>query len=503
MRNDVRTLLALGLFACNGAETTTVPDATAPVAEEPTAELSNSISQSLSTSILRPVSGLSTLPAGCGVQNPSATLYLNTEVQPMVVADPGDPLHLVANFQQDRWSKFGGNAVVTYVSYDGGLDWHPARAQPKFTHCAGGTAANGGDYEVATDSWLAYGAHGTVFQVVFAINQVARYTTAIVVSRSTDGGETWSDPVSLIADTNPEFFDDRPTVTVDPKHPDQVYVAWDRIDDTSTSTDEHWVQPFYLARSFDNGATWERPRNVLDTAVNSGTVGHDIVVLADGTLVDAYDLATDTTNSAEVVRSTDGGATWGPPIAIAPLPATWTIANPDGAAGGIRNAAMPVLVVGRDGTTLHAVIASAASDGTQHVSFIQSADKGLTWSAPVVIDHTPAGASAFTPMIAISRDGRIGVTYYDTRRNTPDPSTLPADLWLVTCSARCTRPAAWTESHVAGSFDVLRAPATGLGLMLGDYTGLVGGPRDTFVSIFDRTNADANNPQDVVAAILH
>jgi len=95
------------------------------------------------------------------------------------------------------------------------------------------------------------------------------------------------------------------------------------------------------------------------------------------------------------------------------------------------------------------------------------------------------------------------VTYYDTRNNTADPSTVLADVWLVTCPVDCTRPAAWTERHVAGSFDVLRAPATGLGLMLGDYTGLVGGAFGGFVAVFDRTNADANNPQDVVAAILH
>jgi len=502
MNNHVRIILVVALTACNGTGTTAAPDAPELAAPATAHALSTETPAGLSMAVLRPVSGLSTLPAGCGVQNPNATLYRNSEVQPMVIADPGNPAHLVANFQQDRWSKFGGNAVVTYVSNNGGLDWHPARAQPKFTHCAGGTAANGGDYEVATDSWLAYGVHGTVFQVVFAINQVASYTTAIVVSRSTDGGETWSDPVSLIADTNPEFFDDRPTVTVDPRHPDRVYVVWDRVDDTSTSTDEHWVQPFYLARSFDNGVTWETPRDVHDTAVNSGTLGHDLVVLADGTLVDAYDLATDTTNSAEVLRSTDGGATWGPPIALAPLPATWTIPNPDGAGPGIRNAALPLLAVGRDGTTIDAVIASAAADGTQHVAFTQSGDKGMTWSAPVVIDHAPAGTSAFTPMIAVDRDGRIGVTYYDTRNNTPDPATVLADQWLVTCSAHCTQPGAWTESHVAGSFDVLRAPATGLGLMLGDYTGLVGGPNGTFVSVFDRTNADASNPQDVVAAIL-
>jgi len=142
MTNHLRTLLVLGLSACHGVDDTTALDRTESDVT-PDHALPSQTAHELSTSLLRPVSGLSTLPADCGVPNPSATLYRNTEVQPVVVADPGNPLHLVANFQQDRWSKFGGNAVVTYVSNDGGLDWHPARAQPKFTRCAGGTAANG------------------------------------------------------------------------------------------------------------------------------------------------------------------------------------------------------------------------------------------------------------------------------------------------------------------------------------------------------------------------
>ena len=502
--NDVRILAtilgtSLGLLACAGAESDLSQTAGQPSTVE---EAQSSASGNLSFDVLRPVSGLSTLPAGCGVTNPNATLYLNSEVQPMVAADPGNPFHLVANFQQDRWSKFGGNAVVTYISDDYGFHWRPAHHQPKFTHCAGGTAQNGGDFEVATDSWLSIAPDGTVFQVVFAINQVATYTTAISVSRSTDGGDTWSNPKVLIADTDPTFFDDRPTVTADPTHPGRVYVAWDRVADTSTATNEHYQQPFYLARSNDNGATWETPRNVLDTAVNSGTIGHQIVVLDDGTLVDAFDYLDDTSNTFKITRSTNGGQTWGAPIMVSPLPAGWNIANAKTGTTGIRNASLPLLAVGRDGKTVFATFPFQTTNGQQHVGFARSVDRGLTWSTPIVVDKTPIATSSFLPVIAVTEDGRIGITYYDTRNDGSDPTKLAADVWLTTCWTNCRQAASWTEKHVDGGIDVLRAPKTGQGYMLGDYTGLVGGFFGTFVAVFDKTRAAGNNPQDVVSAIL-
>jgi hypothetical protein len=73
----------------------------------------------------------------------------------------------------------------------------------------------------------------------------------------------------------------------------------------------------------------------------------------------------------------------------------------------------------------------------------------------------------------VARDGTVAVTYYDFRRNTPDPG-VPTDLWMIHCHAAsdCTDSANWEESHVAGSFDIERAPVGTHGYYLGDYAGL-------------------------------
>ena len=47
----------------------------------------------------------------------------DAEVQPYVVADPADSQHLVAVFQQDRWSDSGDNGTITDVSENGGKSW--------------------------------------------------------------------------------------------------------------------------------------------------------------------------------------------------------------------------------------------------------------------------------------------------------------------------------------------------------------------------------------------
>ena len=113
------------------------------------------------------------------------------------------------------------------------------------------------------------------------------------------------------------------------------------------------------------------------------------------------------------------------------------------------------------------------------------------------MNRAPA-VQAFSPTVAVRDDGTIGVTYYDFRNNTPDPTTLPTDLWLTQSSDGVT----WRESHVSGPFDLSIAPFA-LGLFLGDYHGLtsVGG---AFVPFYVQTNnGNLANRTDVFASLVN
>src|SRR5690349_1104394 len=103
-----------------------------PGAPDPTGDDDDDAAVTLSR-----ISELSPLADGCAAPV-DATNYPSSEVQPMVAGDPGDPQHLVAVYQQDRWSAMGGNAQLTAVSDDFGLTWRDA-ASPSFTPCAGGS----------------------------------------------------------------------------------------------------------------------------------------------------------------------------------------------------------------------------------------------------------------------------------------------------------------------------------------------------------------------------
>ncbi|MFI6740926.1 sialidase family protein [Nonomuraea sp. NPDC050451] len=446
--------------------------------------------------VVRPVSGISPLPAGCGLPPADGyTLNPNAEVLPMLARDPNRPWHLVTVFQQDRWNRYGSNGAVTAVSDDYGKTWQRSKNLPAFSRCNGGTAANGGDYDVTTDNWVTVTPSGAAVAASFSLSR-AGDVTAILVSRSADGGKHWDAPVTLQRDDNPRFFNDRPTVTADPYHPGVVYAVWDRID----STDAGWVQPIYLAKSTDDGRTWTTSK-VYDVPNNSGVIGTQLVPLADGTLLIGMHHETDTEGATQVIRSTDGGKTWSAPTLNVPAPLAVgpRIPDPDNSGDPIRNASLPLLAAQPGTKVVNAVWQSQESDGTFHVAYSRSTDSGKTWSSPVRVDKTPTGSAA-VPVVAASRTGTVAVTYYDFRNNTSDPATLPTDVWAVTCTDDCTQSGPWREQHIEGPFDGRKVPATSVGRLIGDYTGLVSVGATSFTAVYGVTTDDPANPVDIHSA---
>src|SRR5439155_13361608 len=84
--------------------------------------------------------------SGLDPGSPPGTNYVNAEVEPSVAVDPTHPSDIIAAFQQDRWSNGGARGLSTAISDNGGSTWTEPAA-PHFSKCAGGTAANGGDYD--------------------------------------------------------------------------------------------------------------------------------------------------------------------------------------------------------------------------------------------------------------------------------------------------------------------------------------------------------------------
>ncbi|NIR32132.1 MAG: exo-alpha-sialidase [Gammaproteobacteria bacterium] len=451
-------------------------------------------------------------------------------MEPWVDVNPLDPDNIVAFWQQDRWSNGGARGNVAGVSLNGGMSWQIVPV-PGLTDCTGG------DFQRASDPWVSFGTDGTLHQVslVFDIDTPPRAPggfgpNGLAVSKSEDGGLTWSEPVLVSFDDNPRILNDKESITADPDGV-HVYVVWDRLQISAGDAinPENVVgvgfkSPFYLARSSDGGNTWEPRRKIYDPGANNQTIGHQLLVLPDDTLVDLFNEILNFRNddggpqfdfNLSLLRSPDKGKTWlprGRALRVAkllprtlftPPPLFIGVYHPDDMSIPLRTAdVLPEVAVDRLTGNLYAVWQdsrfSAGGDFSDpsllidEIAFSQSTDGGFTWSEPIKVNQTPevglplGNRQAFVPSVRVSDDGTVAVTYYDFRNNDPgDPlQEATTDHFVVHCNLNCSAPASWHDEIPVtdASFDFSQAPNAG-GLFLGDYVGLTSESTD-FLSVF-------------------
>jgi Neuraminidase (sialidase) len=456
--------------------------------------------------------------AGCtGGLNPGSppgTNYVNAEVEPSVAVDPASRSHLIAVFQQDRWSNGGARGLVTAVSADGGSTWKEP-TPPAFSTCAGGTAANGGAYDRSSDPWVSIGPDGRAYQVSLSVN-AAQTISAILASTSTDGGTTWTGPATIQRDNSPDHFvfNDKESVTADPFKAGTAYVVWDRSRFPSDSANVNAAHssafrgdPMF-SKTTDGGQTWSTPTRISPQNNNMFTIGNQIAVLPDGTLVDVFHYGKgsgrDQPNASltGVARSTDGGTTWSMPIRISNNPVANDV-DPDTGfplrTGADIGGGLPDIAVDPHSGALYVVWEDSRFGGTHNdIVLSKSTDGGQTWSAPKKINQTPSPVEAFTPMVDVLPNGTVAVTYYDIRNNTPAPG-LDTDYFVVISH---DGGATWQESRITpASFDDTTAPVS-RGYFLGDYQGLANNGT-AFKSVFVQTNSgNTSNRTDVFATTI-
>jgi len=454
--------------------------------------------------------------AGCTADNAAAqiaagsTLYPNAEPEPRVDVNPANSSNIVGAYQQDRWDDGGARGLVSSWTKDGGATWHPV-VIPGITRCS-----NGG-FDRASDPWDSFAPNGDLYAISLSFDVFDPHN-AILVSKSTNGGESWGAPTAVAEDFTNGL--DKQSITADPFDSNYVYATWDRFlsppgfppSDQGRFHAASYVQQAYFSRTTNGGASWEPPQVLYNPGTQAGTIGNIINVLPDRTLVDGFIVFANhkrTIRGAYVadVRSTDLGATWSKKATlIAPVdPSFPGPTDPDHPNLIIRGGELPDFAVDRVSGKLYAVWDDDLPDGVDKVYFSQSADGGLTWSDPVKINKTPTNVptldqQAFTATVKVAADGTVGVTYYDFRNNTSAPG-LTTDYWFVHCHATCTDPANWGETHVAGPFDEEQA-AYARGYFLGDYEGMVT-IGNVFGAFYDQAvSRAANNPSDVFYSTL-
>lgn len=445
--------------------------------------------------------------------------FPNSEVEPWVDVNPTNPLNIVGTWQQDRWSNGGSRGVVAGVSVNGGITWKKV-VIPGLTACSGNP-----NFLRASDPWLSFAPDGSLYHISLSVGINTSgiiVPSALLVSKSTDGGRTWSAPITIIQDNDPNVLNDKESITADPGDANLVYAVWDRLvipqAQASIVAFEHAIGfrgPVLFSRTTNAGASWEAPRVIFDPGEVNQTIGNQIVVLPNGDLADAFNLIFNFKNvghnrgfNVAVIRSADKGLTWSGPIIVAKL-LSIGVTDPDTGALVRTGDIIPQIAVDRNPSSpgfgnLYAVWQDARFSNFTHdgIAFARSSDGGRTWSTPVLVNVARPDVAAFTPAVRVAANGTVGVTFYDFRNHVVGSPALETDYFLAHSH---DQGRTWVnETRVTpASFDMRKAPVA-RGFFVGDYEALavVGNDFKPFFVQSGAVQSAPGDPSDVFASTV-
>lgn len=310
----------------------------------------------------------------------------------------------------------GGNVVVAFedasadvsgyaVSKDGGATFVHRRLKPPPDGSLTGSPA------------LAAGLGADVYYATL-MTVGGGYLSTVGVARSTDGGETFGEPVDAVNAWTESFeVMDDPAVAVDAsasKYRGRVYVTW-------TYTSPYGERAILFARSTDGGETYSAPGG-LTGLERAGAEGSSIVVGPAGEIHVAW-LDRHSSPPRILVRtSTDGGSRFGDARRVASVDPLDVLT---GGGGGVRANSHPRLAV--DGSGRLHVAWAARPEGKPadraDVFHSRSVDGGASFSAPRRVNDDAASATQAFPAIAVTKGGRVAIRWADRRNGGADDLT--------------------------------------------------------------------------------
>jgi hypothetical protein len=354
----------------------------------------------------------------------------------------------VAAAQAGRFFDGGASGIVFARSVDNGASYSTGTL-PGITVFQGGTFARVTDPSVAHDR-----AHGV--WMVSSLGLDASVTgTAVIVSRSTNGGLTWGNPVTVRSATGTQDFDKNWTVcdnTTSSPFFGRCYTVWD---------DFGGGNQLMISFSTDGGLTW-----TPSTTPSVGVIGGQPVVQPNGNVVVPLDNASET--ALGFTRSTNGGVSFGTAFTITNITAK---TDP----GGIRSGPLPSAEIAGDGKifVVWEDCRFRANCSTNDLVFVTSLN-GTTWSAVqrIPIDPTTSVVDHFIPGVGVDRNTsgattKVAVTYYFYPNVNCTFSTCELHVGFISSS---DAGATWSPFvDVVAPMALASLPNTSQGRMVGDY----------------------------------
>src|SRR5215208_3784217 len=308
----------------------------------------------------------------------NTTSQHRTEVEPDTFAFGST---IVSAFQVGRFFDGGGSAIGFATSTNGGSTWTRGFL-PGLTKFQGS-----GPYDRASDPAVAYDPQDNVWLISsLALSEAGGvHGAAVVTSRSTNGGLTWSNPVT-----------------------------------TATGT------RMKMRRSTNGGLSWGAALNTGDAA--SG-LGGQPVVRPNGTVIVPFQSSSGQIRS---FRSIDGGVSWRATVLVASIQAHTV-------AGGLRTSPLPSAEIDAAGTVYVVWQDCRFRSGCAANDIVMSKSTSETTWGPVTrvpVDATSSTVDHFIPGIGVDRStsgatARLGLTYYFYPNRSCSAATCQLDVGFI------------------------------------------------------------------------
>jgi hypothetical protein len=358
---------------------------------------------------------------------------------------------IVALTQSGRWYAGGGASNLVFSSsQNGGKTWT--------TGGLPGTTVNAtppGPWPRISDPSIAYDPeHNTWLALGLGIDGTGT-GHILLVNRSTNGGVTWTNPVTAAESTG--AFWDKTWITCDPwpNSPfyGNCYIQFDIAGGNSMR----------MVTSTDGGLTWGP---VTAVPGSPSGLGGQPIVQPNGNVIVPY---TANYSAIYAFRSTNGGQSWGE---------TQLVSNQSthGIAGGMRDPPMPSVEVDNTGK-VYVVWADCrfrAGCPSNDIVMSTSTD-GQTWTSPVRIPIEPIanGYEHFHAGLAVDRGtggatAHLGLGYYYYPQASCSASTCELTFGSV---SSLDGGSTWSApKQVSGPAKPIWVAFTNQGYMVGDYT---------------------------------
>src|ERR671938_2098157 len=250
------------------------------------------------------------LSAGAGAVTPVVKIatdpFTNSTSQHKTIVEPDSYSFgstIVSAAQFGRFFDGGASDIGWATSTNNGTSW-VSGVMPGIT----GFTSPAGPYARVSDPSVAFDARHGVWMVSSLALNSSPSGVAVILSRSTNGGTAWNNPVTIRSVGTGEDFDKNWTVCDNtPTSPfyGSCYTEWDDFGHSNR---------FRMAFSRDGGLTW-----TLSTTTTQSIIGGQPVVLPNGNVVVPLDNATETQLGYSI--STNGGVSYGTAFLITSITA--------------------------------------------------------------------------------------------------------------------------------------------------------------------------------------